>query len=263
MEMEQEGKRAMEGRGVLVTAGAGGIGRAIAQTMAHAGARVHVCDVDAQALERLKEEEPGISQTRADVASEDDVDRVFEDFAAQAGDLDALVNCAGIAGPTAATEDVTPEEWRRCVAVNLEGTFLCARRALPLLKAKGGGSIVNLSSTAGLHGYPNRSPYSSAKWAIIGFTKTVAIEAGPCGVRINAICPGFVEGERIDGVIRRQAQISGEDERALRDRCASSTSLRTFVRASDIAAMALYLCSDAGAKISGQAIAVDGHTEHM
>ena len=162
-----------QGLRVLVTAGAAGIGRAIANTFLEHGARVHVCDVDEAALSRLKSELPRVTQTRADVSLRDDVDRLFDDVARELGGLDVLVNNAGIAGPTAKVEDIAPEDWERCMAVDLNGMFYCTRLAMPLIKAAGGGSIVNLSSIAGRLAFALRTPYAAAKWAVVGFTQLI------------------------------------------------------------------------------------------
>jgi NAD(P)-dependent dehydrogenase (short-subunit alcohol dehydrogenase family) len=211
---------------VLVTAGAAGIGRVTAQTLLDAGARVHVCDVDEKPLPRE------IGFTRADVASLGDVERLFED-------------------------------WERCIAVDLNGMFYCTRKAMPLIKAAGGGSIVNLSSAAGRHGFPQRSPYAAAKWGVVGFTKSLAVEAGPDKVRVNCILPGVVEGERIERVIAAKAQAAGVSHQAMRDRFLETTSLRSTVSQQDIANMVLFLCSDAGKHITGQPIAVDADVRYL
>src|SRR5581483_2646158 len=203
----------LEGRRALVTAGAAGIGRVIAQTFSEHGARVQVCDVDEKALTALPRE---IFRVRADVASLADVERLFEEAKKNLGGLDILVNNAGIAGPTAKVEDIRPEDWERCIAVDLNGMFYCTRKAMPMIKAAGGGSIVNLSSAAGKHGFPQRSPYAAAKWAVVGFTKSVAIEAGPDKVRVNCIQPGIGEGEsarRERGGVPRE--VPRDDEPAL------------------------------------------------
>ena len=191
----------------------------------------------------------------ADVSSERQVDVLFEEAAAHLGGLDILVNNAGIAGPAGL------EQWRRAIPVNVDGTFLCCRRAVPELKEASGGAIVNLSSTAGLFGYPRRSPYASAKWAIVGLTKTRAMELGPFGIRVNAICPGSVSGDRIERVIEATAASRGVDPEQVRNSYLRQTSMRTFVDSADVASAIVFLCSDAGARISGQALAIDGHTE--
>ena len=253
----------LSGKRAIVTAGANGIGRAITETLMAAGARVHICDVDEARIAATCAALPGLGATLADVSDVGAVDRLFDEALGAMGGLDILVNNAGIAGPVAPVDEIDPEDWRRCIAVDLDGPFLCARRAVPPIRAAGGGSIVNISSTAGLFGFPNRSPYAAAKWGVIGFTKTLAMELGPNGIRVNAICPGSVSGPRIDAVIAGAAKADGITEEAMRDIWLRQVSMRTFVEAQDIANMVLFICSDAGAKISGQALSVDGHTESL
>jgi NAD(P)-dependent dehydrogenase (short-subunit alcohol dehydrogenase family) len=248
---------------VVVTAGAAGIGRAIAETLLRAGARVHICDVDDAAMDKARGELPGIGVTRADVAEPDDVDRLFADAKATLGGLDALINNAGIAGPTLPIEDIEPKDWNRTLAINLTGQYLCARRAVPMLKAAGGGSIVMMSSAAGRFGYPLRSPYAATKWATIGLTETLAMELGEHKIRVNAICPGIVAGPRIDAVIGAKAKARGVSFEAMREAYLSLASLHTMVSAQDIANMALYLVSDIGRTISGQALSIDGNLETL
>lgn len=253
----------LDGKCAVVTAGAAGIGRAIVETFLAAGARVHVCDVDEARLAAACKALPGLGATRADVADAEAVDRLFDEAIEALGGLDILVNNAGIAGPTAPAEEIAPEDWRRTVAVDLDGAFHCARRAIPALKRSGGGAIVNIASTAGLFGYPNRSPYAAAKWGLIGLTKTLAMELGRFGIRVNAICPGSVDGPRMDRVIAADAAARGLGPARVREAYVAQVSLRTFVDVADVANMATFLCSAAGARISGQALAVDGHTETL
>lgn len=253
----------LAGKRVIVTAGAAGIGRVTAAAFEDAGARVHVCDIDGEALADLARERPGIGRTLADVAVEADVERLFDEALGRLGGLDILVNNAGIAGPTGPVESLDLEGWKRCLAVNLDGMFLCARRAVPAIGEAGGGSIVNLSSTAGLFGFPNRAPYATAKWGVIGLTRTLAMELGPRGIRVNAICPGPVAGPRIERVIAADAQVTGRSVEETREAYLRTNSLRTFVEARDVAAMILFVCSDLGRRITGQALAVDGGTETL
>lgn len=192
---------------VLITAGANGIGLAIAQAFQEAGAHVHVCDIDEQALAALPE---GITYTNADVSQEADVDRLFED-AAHLGGLDVVVNNAGIAGPTASIEDIDPESWNRTININLNGQYRVANRATPLLR-ESQGLLINMASVAGRLGFAYRTPYAASKWAIVGFTKSLACELGPEGVRVNAILPGIVRGPRIEKVIADRAAKRGKDE---------------------------------------------------
>lgn len=253
----------LSGKRALITAGASGIGYAIAKAMVVAGARVHVCDVNPELLARLTQTDPAMSSSQADVADEASVDRLFEETRARLGGLDIMVNNAGIAGPTKLIEDIEDAEWRSTVDVNLTGQFYCTRRAVPLLKQAGGGSIVNLSSAAGLLGLPMRAPYVAAKWAVVGLTKTLAMELGAHNIRVNALCPGSVEGDRMVRVLAAESQALGVDTQTLRHNYVKHTSLRSFVSADDIANMVVFVCSDLGARISGQALSVDGHTETL
>ncbi len=244
----------MSGR-VLITAGASGIGRAMAEGFAAEGYDIWVTDVDAAALAACPEGWQCREVNATDEAA-------MAAVCAEMGRLDVLCANAGIAGPTALVEDVALADWRACVSVNLEGAFLAAKHAAPLMKAAGAGSIVLTSSTAGIYGYPNRAPYAAAKWAIIGLMKTLAMELGPFGVRANAICPGAVEGPRMEGVLAREAAAKGMTRDQVYDGYAAGTSLRSFVEARDIAEMAVFLGSDRARMVSGQVIAVDGHTEN-
>ena len=245
-----------KGLRVLVTAGAAGIGRVMARTFTEHGAKVHICDIDEKALAATKKQLPGVTQTVADVSKLDDVEKLFADVKAHLHGLDVLVNNAGIAGPTGRVEDIRPEDWDRTIAVDLNGMFYCTRKAMPLIKEAGGGSIINLSSTAGRLGFPLRSPYAAAKWAVVGFTKTLATEAGPQKVRVNCIQPGIVEGDRIDRVVAAKAEASGAKPEKVRADMLATTSLRSTVTAQDIANMALFLATAPGRHITGQALSV-------
>ncbi|MGB5865163.1 MAG: SDR family oxidoreductase [Sulfitobacter sp.] len=240
---------------VLITAGASGIGRAMGEAFDAAGFAVWVTDVDADALAVLP---PTWTAAQADAADEPEMAQVIAGMPS----VDVLCANAGIAGPTAQIEDVALEDWRTCVSVNLEGAFIAAKHVAPRMKAAGAGAIILTSSTAGLYGYPNRAPYSAAKWALIGLMKTLAMELGPHGIRANAICPGAVEGTRMEGVLAREAAAKGMTRDAVYEGYAKGTSMRRFVEARDIANMAVFLGSDASRLVSGQVIAVDGHTEN-
>jgi NAD(P)-dependent dehydrogenase (short-subunit alcohol dehydrogenase family) len=253
----------LDGRRVILTAGAAGIGRATLQALVEAGARVHVCDVDEAALAEVGAALPEVGRTVADVADPAAVDRLFDEALAWLGGLDVLINNAGIAGPTGPIEEITPEAWRRTLEVNITGQYLCVRRAVPHLRAAGGGAIVNLSSAAGRFGFALRTPYASSKWAVVGLTKSLAIELGPDQIRVNAICPGAVEGERIDRVIAAKAEARGTSFETMREEYVQTASMRRLIGAEDVANMILYLCSDAGRLVSGQAIGVDGNVEYL
>ncbi|MEI7968716.1 MAG: SDR family oxidoreductase [Betaproteobacteria bacterium] len=251
------------GKRVLVTAGANGIGRAIATTFADAGARVHICDVDTAAIAALAAERPDITASVADVSDIGQVTRLFEDVRTRLQGLDVLVNNAGIAGPTGRIEDIPVEDWERCIAIDLNGLFYCTRLAMPMIRAAGGGSIISLSSAAGRLGFPLRSPYAAAKWGVVGFTASLAIEAGQDGVRVNCIQPGVVEGDRIDRVAEAKARSFGVTTDEMKRRMVDKVSMRTMVTGQDIANMALFLASDAGRHISGQALSVCGNLESL
>ncbi len=242
---------------VLITAGASGVGRAMAEAFARDGWQVWVADVDAAALAGAPDD---WRKTQLDVTDEVAVSALFSEIGDAWGGLDALCANAGVAGPTAAIEGINLQDWQACVAVNLEGAFLAAKYAAPMMKAAGLGAIVVTSSTAGQYGYPYRAPYAAAKWAVIGLTKTLAMELGPHGVRANVICPGAVEGPRMEGVLEREAAAKGMTRDAVYEGYASGTALGSFVEGRDVAEMAVFLCSDKARLVSGQVIAVDGFT---
>jgi NAD(P)-dependent dehydrogenase (short-subunit alcohol dehydrogenase family) len=259
-----ESLRPLPGLRVLVTAGASGIGARIARTFLEAGARVHVCDIDRVALDRLISETPGITGSVADASVAADVDLVFEDVQAGMGGLDVLVNNAGIAGPTGPIDTIDAGGWQRTIDVNLNSQYYFARRAVPLLKqSESGPVLIAIGSVAGRLGYAFRTPYASSKWAIVGLTKSLAIELGPNDIRVNAILPGVVEGERMQGVIAARAASLGISDDAMREQYLQKISLRRMVSADDVAAMALFLCSPAARNVSGQVISVDGNLEYL
>lgn len=247
---------------VLVSAGASGIGRVIAEAFLSHDCHVHIFDVDAEAIAGFLEDNPAASVTAADVSNVAEVEKVFDDLHTRYGRLDVLVNNAGIAGPTDHVQDIEPPDWDRTIAVNLNGNFHCTRMAIPLLRASRG-SIINIASCLAFSGCPGRAPYTASKWAIVGLTKTLAMELGSDGIRVNAICPGSVEGERINAVIERDAKKCGQSAETIRNLYLRQSSLRTFVSPQDVANLALFLASASGSKISGQAIGVDGHTETL
>jgi NAD(P)-dependent dehydrogenase (short-subunit alcohol dehydrogenase family) len=247
----------------LVTAGGSGIGRAIADTLIAHGAQVHICDVSDAFLAEYREAYPAAGASKADVSSEEDVARLFEIVGRQLGGLDVLVNNAGIAGPTGRVEDIAAAEWRRTIDVCLTGQFLCAHHAVPMLKAAGGGAIINLSSAAGRFGYAFRTPYSAAKWGVIGFTQSLAKELGPANIRVNAILPGIVEGPRMTAVIEARAKQVGVSYTDMEKTYLERVSLRRMVTPGDVAGMVAYLVSAAGRNISGQSLGVDGNVEAL
>ena len=252
--------RGIEGKRVFVTAGAAGIGLALACAFRDAGARVAVSDLDADAVAKVPE---GISAHAADVASEAEMAGVFRALDAGWGGVDIVCANAGTGGPAGEIETLAFADWRACVSANLDGAFLTCRWAAGHMSRQEAGVILLTSSTAGLFGYPLRTPYATAKWGVIGLMKTLAMELGPRGVRVNALCPGSVEGPRMDRVVANEARARGSQEAEIRESYVKGVSMNTWVTAEEVADAALFLASDAASKISGLALPVDGHTETL
>ena len=257
MDLEIKGLR------VLVTAGGNGIGLATARRFAAEGARVHTCDVDATALSALAKSDPAISSTPCDVADRKAVATLFADTLAKLGGLDALVNNAGIAGPTSKVEEMNPEDWDRCLEICLTGQFNCVRLAVPHLRHSKNASIVNISSAAGRLGFAMRTPYAAAKWGVIGFSKSLSIELGADNIRVNAILPGLVAGDRQRRVLEAKAQQRGISYAEMERTAFSYTSIKDYVTPEQIADQILFLCSPRGRTISGQAISICGDTQML
>jgi NAD(P)-dependent dehydrogenase (short-subunit alcohol dehydrogenase family) len=248
---------------VLVTAGASGIGLEIVRAFREEGAKVHVCDVDREALAALAQSDPELSVSVTDVTDRAAVKVLFDEALAKLGGLDVLVNNAGIAGPTGRVEEINPEDWDRCVEVCLTSQFNCARLAVPHLKESKNPSIINLSSAAGRFGFPLRSPYCAAKWGVVGFTKALAIELGEFDIRVNAVLPGLVEGDRIRRVIEGKSQAMGMSYAEVEAKALSAVSLKTMVTGRQLADQILFVCSLRGRTISGQALAIDGDMQSL
>lgn len=244
-------------RRVLITAGGAGIGFEIARAFAALGDRIYICDVDTQALAAASRAIPDAIVKPCDMSSRAEIERMVPDAAAALGGIDVLVNNAGVAGPTKPTDEMPPAEWDRTLAINITGMFDVTRLAISHLKKSQAGVIINLSSIAGRFGFANRSPYAASKWAVIGFTKTLAIELGEWGIRANAIAPGAVAGDRIERVFAGRAAISGRTVAQERDKAMAEQSIKEMVDPKDIAALAVFLASDAAKAISGQVIAID------
>lgn len=264
---------------VLITAGASGIGAQVASDFLTAGHKVALCDMDENALKTFKTKHATehanehadtnanasttLSTTLCNVTDPAQMQAFFTKAQTHLGGLDVVIANAGTGGPAGAIEDISAADWNTCIATNLGGAYLTAHHAAPIMRQQGTGLIVFMSSTAGLLGYPYRSPYATAKWGIIGLTKTLAMELGGAGIRVNAICPGAVEGERMERVLANESAARGLPIEAVRESYVQGVSLKTWVTASDISAMIQFLASPAGAKISGQALPVDGHTETL
>jgi NAD(P)-dependent dehydrogenase (short-subunit alcohol dehydrogenase family) len=245
-------------RKVLVTAGASGIGLAITEAFAAQGDRVHVADIDAAAVHAVTDRLGNVTGSVADVSDPVAVARLFDDVSEQLGGLDVLVNNAGVAGPTAPVHEISFQAWKSVVAVNLDGTFLVTQHAVPLLKQSDAGTIIIMSSLAGLYGYPNRIAYSSTKWALVGFAKTLALELGSHGITANTIHPGAVAGARMEAVLRGRAETAGTSVEDERTKAMANQAVSRFVQPSEIAALALFLAGPTSRSITGQTFPIDG-----
>ncbi|WP_299850210.1 SDR family oxidoreductase [uncultured Roseovarius sp.] len=253
----------MSAQRVLITAGASGIGLGLARRFAERGDCVAICDADADAVAQVQAEFPGFIARQADVTDETQMNAFLGQVEDAWGGVDVVCANAGVGGPAGRIEDLEYGAWRDCVAVNLFGAFLTCRWAARVMRTQGSGLIILTSSTAGMFGYPLRSPYAAAKWGIVGLTKTLAMELGPAGVRVNCICPGAVEGDRMERVLANESAATGTPVEELRASYVDCTSLKSWVSVDDLADIALFLASPAAGKISGQILAVDGHTESI
>ncbi|MDB2399602.1 SDR family oxidoreductase [Planktomarina sp.] len=253
----------LNGKRVVVTAGASGIGFAIAELLHKQGVRVAICDIDRAALDKASLDLAGCIAEQADVSDTSAVEAFFYKVQNEFGGLDALVNNAGIAGPTGNLEDLSPDDWRRCIDVCLTGQFLCARQAIPMIKASGGGAIVNMASAAAKHGYAYRTPYSAAKFGVVGLTQSLAKELGPDNIRVNAVLPGIIEGPRMERVIHDRAEATGVNIDAMRNTYLKNISLRRMTSPKDVATTVAFLVSDLGFNLSGQSLGVDGNVETL
>jgi NAD(P)-dependent dehydrogenase (short-subunit alcohol dehydrogenase family) len=247
----------LKGARVIVTAGAGGIGRAIVEGFLAEGASVATCDIDEAALATLPD---AVFRARVDVSDSDALVGFMDAAMAHLGGLDCLVNNAGIAGPTGRIEELDPSDVRQTLDICLTSQFVTIARAVPQLRASGNASIVNVSSLAGRLGFRLRSPYAAAKWGVIGLSKSMAIELGPDGIRVNALLPGLVAGDRQRRVLEARAQAQGVSfDEAERD-AFSRTSIKEYVTPQQLADQVLFLASPRGRTISGQALSVCGDT---
>jgi len=253
--MDLTGKRA------IVTAGAAGIGRVTAEQFMSAGATVTVCDIDDGALQSFSNDFPDSTAFRCDVGDADEVAKTFQSMLKALGSIDILVNNAGSSGPTACIEDVSPEDWTRTLNINLFSQFLFTKHVVPIMKAQASGSIVNMSSAAGRLGMPMRTPYVAAKWATIGLTQSLAMELGHHNIRVNAILPGSVKGERMARVMKARAEATGMSLQEVEAEETAAISLGRMIDPKEIADMITFICSDTGASISGQSIGICGNTE--
>jgi len=252
-------------KNIIISAAADGIGWCIAEFCLNQGANVYISDIDENKIDIKKQHvkyNENLFVHKVDANNSENVKDYFLELKNKLNSIDALINNVGIAGPTGKLEDIEVKEWKKTIEVNINSHFYFTKNAIPFLKINGG-TIINLSSTAGIYGFPLRTPYAASKWAIIGLTKSLAMELGEFNIRVNAICPGSVTGERMQKVIEAKSKSTGTKPENLKEDYESMVSLKTFVDKEDISKMVIFLLSDNGNKISGQTIAIDGNTERM
>ena len=258
--------KTLKNKKIVISAAASGIGWEITKTCVSKGASVFLCDIDKKLLNKIKNHKlynKNIFISYVDASNENDVITFFRLIKKKFDYIDCLINNVGIAGPTGLIEKLDSKEWEKTLLLNVVSHFYFTKQAIPLMKKSKEGSIINLSSTAGILGFPRRSPYAASKWAIIGLTKTVAMELGKFNIRVNAICPGSVSGPRMDNVIDAMAKSTKINKKIIRKNLESMTSIKGFVSKSDIANMCIFLMGKESKNITGQVFPVDGNTERM
>ena len=247
---------------IVITAGGSGIGSEMAIALSKAGARVIICDKNKDLLESFSNKNLNIDMYHVDVSNEAQIKSFFESITDKYQTIDVLVNNAGISGPSAKLEDVSFDDWKETLNVNLDGAFLSAKYVIPLMK-ENGGSIINMGSTSSFLGTPLRSAYSATKWGLIGLTKTWAMEYGKNKIKVNAICPSSVNGDRIEKVIKKEAEYRGSTPEKIKSAYLKQTSLNSFIDVEEIIGMLVYLLSPLAKKITGQMLVIDGHTDSL
>ncbi|MFW1800076.1 SDR family oxidoreductase [Acinetobacter nematophilus] len=245
-------------RKVLISAGAAGIGRHIAEAFLNQQDDVYVCDMNADSLTQFQQAYPSLHIYQCDLSKHDQIKNMFNDAIEKLGHIDILVNNTGISGPTVAVEELSFNDWNTVLNLNLTSTFLLTQFAIPLLKCSESGVIINMSSIAGRLGYPYRLAYSTSKWGLVGFTKTLSMELGPDNIRVNAILPGAVDGERVERVLQARADLANSTLDVVTQNALKNQSLKYFVNPKHIADLCLFLASESGRSISGQILPIDG-----
>tara|TARA_B100000700_G_scaffold107224_1_gene120989 strand:- start:1 stop:786 length:786 start_codon:yes stop_codon:yes gene_type:complete len=258
--------KSLNNKKIIISAGASGIGWATAKICLSKGAYVYLCDIDNKSLNKIKKHplaNKKLFYYECDASDEDDVSNFFSQVNRKTKKVDALINNVGVAGPTGTIEKLSSEDWEKTLKINVISHFYFTKLAIPMLKKNKGGSIINISSGAGIMGFPLRSPYAASKWAVIGLTKTLAMELGKFKIRVNAICPGTIKGDRMIRVIRDKAKFLKVSKKKIEKDFISMASMNCWINEEDIGKMCSYLISSDGEKISGQAIPIDGNATRM
>ena len=251
---------------IVISAGASGIGWATAKVCLSKGAIIYLCDIDLKSLNKVKKNplyNKKLFAYECNASEEEEVAEFFSQINKKTKKIDAIINNVGIAGPTGTIEKLTSDDWEQTLKVNVISHFYFTKLAIPMLKKNKGGSIINISSGAGIMGFPLRSPYAASKWAVIGVTKTLAMELGKFKIRVNAICPGTIKGERMIKVIRDKAKFLKISKKIIEKDFVSMASMNCWIYEEDIGKMCSFLISKDGERISGQAISVDGNATRM
>ncbi len=257
-------KDILKNKKIIISAGASGIGWATAKICLSRGALVYMCDLNIKLLNKIKKHSLNnkrLFSYKCDASNENEVSNFFKQIKKKTNKIDALINNVGVAGPTGSLEKLNSKDWENTLHTDINSHFYFTKRAIPLIKKSKNGSIINISSTAGILGFPLRSPYAASKWAIIGITKTLAMELGKFNIRVNAVCPGTIKGERMKRVIRDKAKFTKISKKTIEKDFISMTSMKQWILEDDIGKMCSFLISDDSSKVSGQVISVDGHTE--
>jgi len=256
----------LKNKKIIISAGASGIGWATTKICVARGASAYLCDVDSKAISKVKKHpsyNKRIFVSQTDASDETEVIDFFYKIKKKFKNLDALINNVGVAGPTGTIEKLDSNEWENTLHVNVNSHFYFTKQAIPLLKKSKTSSIINISSGAGIMGFPLRSPYAASKWAVVGMTKTLAMELGKYKIRVNAICPGTIKGDRMKRVIRDKDKLTKFSAKKIESDFISMASMKTWINEEDIGNMCAHLISDETNKVSGQVIAVDGNAERM
>jgi len=252
----------LKNKKIIISAGASGIGWATAKVCLEKGAIVFICDIDQKYLSKAKKHKQNNKRLfvfECDASNEIAVKELFSKILKKTKKIDCLINNVGIAGPTGTIEKLTSKDWENTLKVNVISHFYFTKLAIPMLKKNKGGSIINLSSGAGIMGFPLRSPYAASKWAIVGVTKTLAMELGKFKIRVNAICPGTIKGDRMIRVVRDKSKFLKISKKQIEKEFISMASMNCWIYEEDIGKMCSFLISDEAMRISGQVIGVDGN----
>jgi len=255
--------KSLKNKKIIISAGASGIGWTTAKVCLSKGATVYLCDIDNKSLKKTRKHplnNKRLFSYECDASDEDEVSNFFNKINKKTKKIDALINNVGIAGPTGNIEKLSSADWEKTLKINVISHFYFTKLAIPMLKKNKNGSIINISSTAGIMGFALRSPYAASKWAIIGVTKTLAIELGKFKIRVNAICPGTIKGDRMARVIRDKAKFLKVSKKIIEKDFLSMASMNSWISQEDIANMCSFLISKDSEKISGQVFPVDGNT---